>query len=130
MKQVLKDISMVYETCFNNWKLSGFHYDVPYDPLKLFDDFSQGNDVVMYFHCDIYQFPEIFSKVTGQLPKDIFFESASNEKKNPLKTKKRKVTASEKMPRIGMTTTLLARRKTNLLLLVFLLKQQKVCCPQ
>ena len=84
-RESFKALTNEYDICFKNWKLSGFHGDIPTDVTdmtsaadKPFDDFSQKNTSVLYLHQYVYQFPNILSTVTGDLPDHLFFESGDS----------------------------------------------------
>ena len=44
---------------------------------KPFDSFAKSNTSVMYLHLFVYSFPEVLTRVTGDLPSDMFSESNS-----------------------------------------------------
>ena len=74
-----------YDICFKNWKLLGFHSDIPTCIIdmtnkadKPFDDFLKKNTSVLYLYQFLYQFPNILSTVTGDLLNHLFFESGDN----------------------------------------------------
>jgi len=80
--KTLKTLIREYEYCFNNWKLSGNHGafgEVGNEDTsrKPFADFIQSNTSLLYLHEFVYQYPNIFSKVTGKLPDGAFSESIS-----------------------------------------------------
>ena len=70
----MKALTNEYDICFKNWKLSGFHGNIPTNVTdmtstadKPFDEFSQKNKCVLYLHQFVYQFPNILSTVTGDI---------------------------------------------------------------
>ena len=84
-RESFKALTNEYDVCFKNWKLSGFHGDIPTDVTdmtsaadKPFGDFSQKNTSVLYMHQFVYQFPNILSTVIGDLPDHLFFESGDS----------------------------------------------------
>ena len=73
-KDALKNLSNMYDECFQNWKHSGFHnQDIPTDVIEMtkvakrpFADFSKNSSAVLYMHEFVIQFPNIMDKVTGE----------------------------------------------------------------
>ena len=71
-RDAFKNISNEYDQAFKNWKVSGFHGDIPTDLHEMtevcdkpFSDFSKSNTSILYMHQFVYQFPDVLSKVTG-----------------------------------------------------------------
>ena len=80
--KTLNTLIREYEYCFNNWKLSGNHgafgeVEDEDTSRKPFADFILNNTSLLYLHEFVYQYPNIFSKVTGKLPDGAFSESIS-----------------------------------------------------
>ena len=96
--KTLKALVKEYEVCFNNWKLSGNHgnFGESRDSRLPFADFIQNNNSLLYLHEFVYQYPNIFEKVTGELPKGVFSEgiagSGDNERSTgaPVSSSKKK----------------------------------------
>jgi hypothetical protein len=87
-RESFKALTNEYDICFKNWKLSGFHGDIPTDVQdmteaadKPFSDFANKNISVQYMHQFVYQFPDILSTVTGDLPDHLFFNQAMVRKR-------------------------------------------------
>ena len=91
-KETLSSAMREYKRCFNSWKLSGNHgaFDENPDSVagepKPFSDFASSNSR-LYMHEFVYQFPDVLSKVIGDLPPWAFRELIwnSNNKKKPFK---------------------------------------------
>ena len=90
---MLSTVLREYERYFNKWKVSGNHggfgkAGVP----KPFSDFTTVNSL-LYLHEFVYQFPDVLSKVLGELPEWAFKESLKkdNKQKHFEKEKKRRV---------------------------------------
>jgi hypothetical protein len=55
-----------YETCFQNWKKSGFHDDFPDKELKPFSAFTKGQMIMLYTHGWLQQFPDMLSPLVSK----------------------------------------------------------------
>ena len=99
--KMLKDIVRDYEKCFNNWKLSGNHgafgeTDTTKERIP-FSQFIMNNHSLLYLHEFVYQFPNIFEKMTGKLPEGCFSESIGDDGNKPsLKKSKASKTKASK----------------------------------
>ena len=67
-----KSMCNEYDICFKNWKISGFHGDIPSNLHDMtesadlpFTDFVKSNTSVLYMHQYVYQHPDILTTVTG-----------------------------------------------------------------
>ena len=49
---------------------------------KLFDSFAKSNTSVIYLHLFVYYFPEVLTRVTGDLPSNMFSESNGGSQMN------------------------------------------------
>ena len=77
-KEMLATVIREYERSFSNWKISGEHggfgeanTDVP-PKRKSFSEFTLGINSLLYLHEFVFQFPDVLSKVFGELPKWAF----------------------------------------------------------
>lgn len=76
-KSAFEDLTLEYEKCFNNWKMSGTHDDFENSvnrvattesekQKKPFIDFINRNYVLLYMHEFVYQYPDVLAKMIGE----------------------------------------------------------------
>ena len=117
-KKTLRYIVKEYEQCFYNWKLSGNHGEfgdtAGIDQRIPFENFIQNNNSLLYLHEFVYQYPNIFSKVTEELPVGAFTESTGSESIASISAKKRKKQTPKSSAMEGWTAFNQSNEKKNI----------------
>ena len=97
-KQTMDTFFREYEKSFKAWKLSGNHggfgeKNTDVGEPKPFKNFINNVNSLLYLHEFVYQFPDVLSKVFGELPAWAFRESIRNpsgdNKPKPFEKKRR-----------------------------------------
>ena len=87
-QRTVKECVKVYETCYQNWKVSGNHEDL--ENSLPFSDFTH-SQYVIYGHHYFLMNDGLLAKMAGFLPEEVFFESSDPKSVASVnKSKKRK----------------------------------------
>jgi hypothetical protein len=86
-QRVFKEAVKLYETSYQNWKVSGNHEDL--ENSLPFSSFTKCQ-YVMYWHEFLQINKGLLAKFAGFLPEDVFFESCERASMKTAQTRKRK----------------------------------------